>query len=95
MKKLFLIMCTIMFALSLAAGPAHAQIAYSKDFLEVGNPGGWGTSLKTFEESWTLENIGDSVDVDIWLLMSLRSCLQRLRHLYQADFLFSTGIQQQ
>ncbi len=42
------------------------QISFCKDFLEPGNPGGWGTSLKTFEEEWTLTQ-GEAVDIDIWI----------------------------
>jgi hypothetical protein len=38
---------------------------YSKDFLETGNPGGWSTSLKTWDEEWTL-NAGEEIYLDIW-----------------------------
>ena len=41
-------------------------IGYCKDFLEPGNPGGWGTSLKTWDEART-QNIGEEVLVDIWI----------------------------
>jgi hypothetical protein len=47
--------------------PALAQISYCKDFLEPGNPGGWGgSSLKTFEDTWTMPT-DTSVEMDIWL----------------------------
>lgn len=39
---------------------------YSKDFLEIGNPGGWSTSWKTWDEEWTL-NTGEEIYLDIWV----------------------------
>lgn len=65
MKKLSIFYTTALI-ICLMTGSAIAQISYSKDFLEVGNPGGWSDSTKTFEESWTLSP-GDTVDVDIWV----------------------------
>ena len=65
MKNLKII-CISSLLLGIMAGPALAQVGYSLDFLEPGNPGGWSSSSKTFEESWTL-NAGDTVEVDIWI----------------------------
>ena len=48
MKKLSII-CVFTLVLAFMTSPAFAA-SYCKDFLETGNPGGWGTSLKTFEE---------------------------------------------
>ena len=42
------------------------NFGYSADFLESGNPGGWTSSLKTFEDEWTLSP-GEDIEVDIWL----------------------------
>ena len=42
-------------------------IYFRSDFLEEGNSGGWdGSSLKSFEDVWTL-SLGETVDVEIWL----------------------------
>jgi len=43
-----------------------SPLAYCKDFLEQGNPGGWNGSLKTFDDEWALSPSG-TVDMDIWL----------------------------
>jgi hypothetical protein len=36
------------------------------DFLEPGNPGGWVTSLKTWDTEYTM-HLGDVVAFDVWL----------------------------
>ena len=65
MKNLTII-CISALLLCMMSGPAVAQIGYSMDFLEPGNPGGWSSSAKTFEESWAL-SAGERVEVDIWV----------------------------
>lgn len=45
--------------------PARALV-YSLDFLEPGNPGGWISSLKTFDEDWHI-GPGYEIEADIWL----------------------------
>ena len=64
-KKLCLLFSCI-FVLTLTAGSALAAISYCKDILEPGNSGGWGSSSKTFEDTWAL-NPGETVDLDIWI----------------------------
>ena len=67
MIKSFSATCACILLLAFTAGPAKAQISYCKDFLEPGNPGGWGdNSLKTFEDTWILSE-GETVSVDIWI----------------------------
>jgi len=61
-KKLLVI---FVLALTLMARPCFG-IHYCQDFLEPGNPGGWGFSLKTFDDEWIL-GVGEEVDVDIWI----------------------------
>jgi len=41
-------------------------IGYTIDFLESGNPGGWTSSLKTFDEAWNIPLFSE-VEVDVWL----------------------------
>ena len=63
MKKLVVVSVVVF---SLIVSPCFA-IEYCKDFLESGNPGGWGgSSLKTFEDEWTL-TVGEEVELDIWI----------------------------
>jgi len=45
--------------------PTNAQ-HYSKDFLEQGNTGGWSSSLKTWDEEWSLD-VGEEIYLDIWI----------------------------
>jgi len=53
--------------MAFTTSPVAAQISYCKDFLEPGNSGGWGgSSLKTFEDSWTMPT-DTTVEMDIWL----------------------------
>ena len=61
--KRVLIVCLV--GLTLMVSPCFA-IQYCKDFLESGNPGGWSTSLKTFDDEWTMSP-GETVDLDIWI----------------------------
>ena len=66
MKKLLII-----WALASVLGPisVSAQNYYDHhyiDFLESGNLGGWGTSLKTWDEEYSM-NVGDTVEFDVWL----------------------------
>jgi hypothetical protein len=42
------------------------DISYTTDFLETGNPGGWTTSLKTFEDEWWMEP-STQTQMDIWI----------------------------
>ena len=42
------------------------SFGYFTDVLEQGNPGGWTSSLKTFDDEWTLSP-GEEIEVDIWL----------------------------
>jgi hypothetical protein len=42
------------------------NFGYFTDLLEPGNPGGWTSSLKTFDDEWTLSP-GEEIEVDIWL----------------------------
>jgi hypothetical protein len=62
--KRFVVVSAVVF--NLLISPCFA-IEYCKDFLEGGNPGGWnGSSLKTWDETWTM-NVGQTVDMDIWV----------------------------
>ena len=47
------------------ASPA-LSIQYCKDYLEPGNPGGWGTSSKTFDDEIT-SAVTEEFEIDIWL----------------------------
>ena len=61
--KSLLVVCIL--ALTLMVSPCFA-IQYCKDFLEKGNPGGWGTSAKTWDEEITAA-VTEEVSIDIWL----------------------------
>jgi hypothetical protein len=41
-------------------------VRYAIDFLEAENPGGWTSSLKTFDEGWSMPILSE-VEVDVWL----------------------------
>ena len=64
MNKLFIYYVSLV-VLIFMASPAFS-IQYCKDFLEPGNSGGWGTSIKTWEDELTLA-VTEEVDVDIWI----------------------------
>ena len=55
----------LLLVLGLVVSPCSA-VEYCKDFLEPGNFGGLSTSLKTFDDEWTME-VGDEVEFDIWI----------------------------
>ena len=64
MRKL-IIVCVFSLLLGFLSSSVFA-IQYCKDFLEPENPGGWGTSLKTFdEEVWSCP--GAQPELDIWI----------------------------
>lgn len=64
MRKV-LVSLALMVISSFAAGNSSA-ITYKKDVLEPGNPGGWTSSLKTFDTAISaIEN--ETIFVDIWL----------------------------
>jgi hypothetical protein len=63
MKKMLLFFIPLLIVM--VTGPTYAQ-HYSKDFLEPGNPGGWSTSLKTWDEEWSLD-VGEDSYLDIWI----------------------------
>ena len=66
MKKLA-IFCAGAMIVCFMSGTTLAQTySYCKDFLESGNPGGWTSSLQTYDDEWTL-GVGEEVDVDIWI----------------------------
>jgi len=55
--------------LTLISSPSFAaeyDFMFHADFLESANPGGWTYSYKTFEEEYTV-NVGNTVEVDIWV----------------------------
>ena len=62
--KLFTIFITVLIT-SILTSPLFA-IEYCTDFLESENVGGWGNSLKTFDNEWTV-NENEDVNMDIWL----------------------------
>lgn len=64
MERLFIIYTTL-FALVCSVSPLLA-IQYCKDFLEPGNPGGWKTSAKTWDEEITVA-VTEEISIDIWL----------------------------
>ena len=64
MRKLSIICLAILFV-GLMSGSAFA-IGYCKDLLEPENPGGWGTSLKTFDDEWNVCH-GIVLELDIWI----------------------------
>ena len=57
--------CIFVLILALMAVPVFA-VEYCKDYLEDGNPGGWTSSPKTFEEEITMD-VGSTVFVDVWI----------------------------
>jgi len=63
MKKFSIILMAVILAI-LMIGSAHAA-HYSLDYLEPGNPGGWGTSAKTFDKEITVVP-GKTFFIDIW-----------------------------
>ena len=63
MKKMVLLFISLLTVMVTA--PTYAQ-HYSKDFLEQGNPGGWSSSLKTWDEEWSLD-VGEEIYLDIWI----------------------------
>jgi hypothetical protein len=65
MKKVSSIICAFVLILGLMSGQSFA-IGYCKDYLEIGNPGGWSSSLKTFDESVILEG-SETIFLDIWV----------------------------
>lgn len=65
MKKLSVI-CVLAFFLGFLSSSVFA-IQYCKDFLEVGNPGGWGTSPKTFDDTWLLCFVDEEIELDVWI----------------------------
>lgn len=65
MKKL-LIICVVSLFFGFLSSPVYA-IQYCNDFLEDGNPGGWGMSPKTFDDTWLLCFIGEEVELDVWI----------------------------
>jgi len=62
--KIFTIFLTVLIV-TIFTSPLFA-IEYCTDFLESGNAGGWGNSLKTFDDEWTM-NENEEVNMDIWL----------------------------
>jgi len=64
MKKLSF-MCTFVCMVGLMSSPAFT-IEYGVDFLESSNPGGWTSSLKTFD-SKSLKGKSKEVTADIWI----------------------------
>jgi len=60
-----LLVLALMFTFVMSSDFVFA-ITYGTDFLESGNPGGWGTSLKTFDNEWSMP-MGSEVEMDIWL----------------------------
>jgi hypothetical protein len=64
MRKL-LIICILMLFFGPLSSSIYA-IQYCKDFLGSCNPGGWGTSVKSFDEEF---GVGDysNYEIDIWL----------------------------
>jgi len=62
MKKTLLLFTIFM---SLMAGPAFAA-NYIMDYLESGNIGGWGTSLKTFDDE-IIRTVDGTFFIDIWM----------------------------
>jgi len=68
MKKLKII-CVLTWVLGLLIPNVIVALEYKADFLEPGNPGGWETGKKTWDDgnpNWTLAPNG-SISVDIWL----------------------------
>lgn len=64
MKRLFIIIVSLV-VLVFMVSPAIA-IQYCKDFLEPGNPGGWGTSAKTWDEEITMA-VTEEIYIDVWI----------------------------
>ena len=64
MKKLAVLITCLIIVLFTSVS-TMAQIGYSKDILEAGNPGG-DISLKTWDETWTM-NAGQTLEMEIWL----------------------------
>ena len=64
MKQLVIIYVSLV-ALVFMVSPAFA-IEYFVDFLEPGNPGGWTTGLKTYEEEQAV-TVGDEIETDIYM----------------------------
>ena len=62
MKKVTIVLGIM---LALATSPAKA-VDYNTDALESGNPGGWISSLKTFDDEFTV-TAGSTFYVDVWL----------------------------
>ena len=64
MKKFFIV-CVFALTLGLLSSPVFA-IQYCKDFLEDGNPGGWTSSLKTFDDEATV-SFNQTFELDVWV----------------------------
>ncbi len=68
MKKLKII-CVLALVLGLLVPNVIVALEYKADFLEPGNPGGWETGKKTWDDgnpNWKMAP-GDSISVDIWI----------------------------
>ena len=61
-----LILCVLFLAVFPLSISAQDVVDRYIDILEPGNPGGWTSSLKTWDVEYTM-NVGDTVGFDIWL----------------------------
>jgi hypothetical protein len=64
MKK-FTFICVFSLIMTWMIKPVFG-VEYGTDFLELGNPGGWSESKKTYDEVWTAQP-NEIVYVDIWI----------------------------
>ncbi len=68
MEKRFYVICLCLLLTALMGNStvSHGALSYRVDVLEQGNTGGWETSLKTFDDEWTIES-SETVTIDVWL----------------------------
>ena len=68
MEKRFYVICLCLLLTALMGNStvSHGALSYRIDVLEQGNTGGWETSLKTYDDEWTIVS-SETVTIDVWM----------------------------